>query len=47
MAEKSYADQAWYMYASIPVVAGIVGFVTNWLAIKMTFLPIGEPPVCW
>ena len=27
-------------YASIPVVAGIVGWVTNWVAIKLTFWPL-------
>lgn len=26
--------------ASIPLIAGIVGFITNWLAIKLTFYPI-------
>ena len=33
--------------ASIPVIAGLVGIVTNWLAIKLTFYPIkfvGIPP---
>jgi uncharacterized membrane protein YheB (UPF0754 family) len=33
--------------ASIPIIAGLVGFVTNWLAIKLTFYPInfyGIPP---
>ena len=25
---------------SIPIIAGIVGFITNWLAIKLTFYPI-------
>lgn len=36
-----------WKYASIPVVAGIVGWLTNWLAIRMTFYPlepIGRPP---
>lgn len=27
-------------YASIPVVAGLVGWVTNWVAIKLTFWPL-------
>jgi uncharacterized membrane protein YheB (UPF0754 family) len=34
--------------ASIPVIAGLVGFITNWLAIKLTFYPIkfwGIPPL--
>ena len=34
-------------YLSIPVVAGIVGWSTNWVAIKMLFhplRPIGKPP---
>jgi len=27
-------------YISIPIVAGLVGFITNWLAIKLTFYPL-------
>ena len=27
-------------YLSIPVIAGLVGIITNWLAIKLTFFPI-------
>uniref|UniRef100_A0A7S3PNH8 DUF445 domain-containing protein n=1 Tax=Aplanochytrium stocchinoi TaxID=215587 RepID=A0A7S3PNH8_9STRA len=27
-------------YASIPIISGIVGFVTNWIALKMTFFPV-------
>jgi len=33
---------------SIPVIAGLVGIITNWLAIKLTFYPIkfwGVPPI--
>lgn len=36
-----------WAYLSIPVVAGIVGWGTNWIAIQMTFYPIqflGIPP---
>ncbi|MEM6456256.1 MAG: hypothetical protein AAF772_14260 [Acidobacteriota bacterium] len=36
-----------WRYASIPVVAGLVGWWTNWVAIKLTFAPlefIGIPP---
>jgi uncharacterized membrane protein YheB (UPF0754 family) len=29
-----------WRYASIPVIAGIIGYVTNWLAVRMTFRPI-------
>lgn len=35
-------------YASIPVVAGIVGWITNWVAIKLSFYPlefVGVRPV--
>lgn len=34
-------------YLSIPIIAAVIGWVTNWLAIKMTFYPIeffGWPP---
>lgn len=37
----------WWKYATIPVIAGIIGYGTNWVAVKMTFLPlefIGIPP---
>ncbi|MDY7094937.1 MAG: hypothetical protein SX243_18340 [Acidobacteriota bacterium] len=36
-----------WKYVSIPFVAAIVGWATNWVAIKMTFLPlepVGKPP---
>jgi uncharacterized membrane protein YheB (UPF0754 family) len=36
-----------WKYASIPFVAALVGWVTNWMAIKLTFYPvhfIGIPP---
>lgn len=29
-----------WQYLSIPVIAAMIGWVTNWLAIKMTFLPL-------
>mmetsp|Transcript_16080 Transcript_16080/g.18809 ORF Transcript_16080/g.18809 Transcript_16080/m.18809 type:complete len:481 (+) Transcript_16080:279-1721(+) len=29
-----------FAYASIPFVSGFVGFITNWLALKMTFYPV-------
>jgi uncharacterized membrane protein YheB (UPF0754 family) len=38
---------AFIAYASIPVTCGFIGWVTNWLALKMTFYPlrfIGIPP---
>ena len=41
------ADPEFWKYASIPVVAGIVGWLTNWVAVRMTFYPlepIGRPP---
>ena len=37
----------WWKFASIPIVAGLVGWSTNWAAIKLTFLPLdflGIPP---
>lgn len=36
-----------FAYLSIPVVAGLVGWITNWLAIQLTFYPLeyrGIPP---
>ena len=29
-----------WKHVSIPFVAGIVGWATNWVAIKLTFLPL-------
>jgi hypothetical protein len=40
-------DVEWLRYASIPVIAGLIGYGTNWLAVKMTFAPLeflGIPP---
>ena len=37
-----------WKYVSIPVIAGLIGWSTNWLAIKLTFLPlefVGIPPL--
>ncbi len=37
-----------WKYISIPVIAGLIGWSTNWLAIKLTFLPlefVGIPPL--
>ena len=49
MFEAAWADfQAnMWLYLSMPVTSGIVGFVTNVIAIKMMFLPLeffGKPP---
>ena len=33
-------DYAWWQYATIPPISGIVGYLTNVLALKMTFYPI-------
>ena len=35
-----------WQYLSIPVIAALIGWSTNWLAIKMTFYPLevlGQP----
>ena len=40
-------DPAFWRYASIPLVAALVGWFTNWIAIQLTFYPvrfIGIPP---
>lgn len=37
-----------WQYLSIPVIAALIGWTTNWLAIKMTFFPlefVGKPPL--
>ncbi len=42
------ADPEFWKHASIPVVAGLVGWFTNWVAIVMTFHPlrrVGRPPL--
>jgi uncharacterized membrane protein YheB (UPF0754 family) len=41
------AAAAWWKYATIPVIAGLIGWGTNWLAVRMTFWPLefrGIPP---
>jgi uncharacterized membrane protein YheB (UPF0754 family) len=41
-------DPEFWKHASIPVVAGLVGWFTNWVAIQMTFRPlhrVGWPPL--
>lgn len=42
-----WRNPEFWKYVSIPFVAGLVGWLTNWVAIKMTFYPvepIGWPP---
>lgn len=37
-----------WQYLSIPIIAALIGWTTNWLAIKMTFYPLefmGKPPL--
>ncbi|HRP68488.1 MAG TPA: DUF445 family protein [Turneriella sp.] len=41
------AHKEWFVYASMPVTSAFVGWLTNWVAIKMTFYPLkfwGIPP---
>ena len=33
-------DSSWIKYASLPILAAIVGWATNWLAVKLTFYPL-------
>ncbi len=45
-----WTDPLLWKYASIPFVAGFVGWATNWVAVKMTFLPtefVGRRPFGW
>ncbi|WP_203143020.1 DUF445 domain-containing protein [Marinobacter mangrovi] len=47
MSELLHSTEFW-QYLSIPVIAALIGWVTNWLAIKMTFYPlefIGVRPI--
>lgn len=40
----------WYVYASIPVMAAVIGYVTKLVAIRMMFLPldyVGRKPFGW
>lgn len=39
------ADSPWWVFVLIPLVSGIVGWGTNWLALKMTFYPLEFWPV--
>jgi uncharacterized membrane protein YheB (UPF0754 family) len=42
-----FSHPDFWKYASIPVVAGVVGWLTNWIAVLMTFHPlefVGLPP---
>ncbi|MGP4845550.1 DUF445 domain-containing protein [Marinobacter sp. 1Y8] len=47
MTELLHQAEFW-QYLSIPVIAALIGWITNWLAIKMTFYPlnfIGIKPI--
>lgn len=47
MLEQTLYNIEFWKFASIPVVAALVGWSTNWVAIKMLFYPvdpIGKPP---
>lgn len=40
MVEQALQHPDFWKYASIPFVAALVGWSTNWVAVKLTFLPI-------
>ncbi|WP_417513068.1 hypothetical protein [Marinobacter sp.] len=43
-----FSNPEFWQYLSIPVIAALIGWTTNWLAIKMTFFPlefVGKPPL--
>ena len=45
----SFIEQHW-QYLTIPLVSGLVGFATNWLAVKMMMGPVefrGVGPIGW
>lgn len=40
----------WYIYVAIPLITAVIGYVTNWAAIKMIFWPehfVGIGPLGW
>lgn len=39
------SDTAWYIYGAIPIISGLVGYGTNWIALKMTFYPLEFWPI--
>ena len=42
-----FEDLQWLKYATVPIIAGVIGYVTNWVAVRMTFRPldfVGIPP---
>lgn len=42
------SNPEFWQYLSIPVIAALIGWGTNWLAVKMTFYPlefVGKPPL--
>lgn len=48
MLENMLAHPDFWKYVSIPIGSGVIGFVTNWLAVQMTFYPkefIGIRPI--
>ena len=38
------ADDEFYLYLIMPIMSGIIGWGTNWLALKMTFYPLEFQP---
>src|SRR5690554_8003165 len=43
-----FSNPEFWQYLSIPIIAALIGWITNWLAIKMTFFPlefVGKPPL--
>ncbi|HMY10938.1 MAG TPA: DUF445 domain-containing protein, partial [Turneriella sp.] len=47
MSEWIHAHKELLVYLSMPITSAFVGWLTNWIAIKMTFYPLnfwGIPP---
>jgi uncharacterized membrane protein YheB (UPF0754 family) len=40
MLESMFSHPDFWKYVSIPVLAGVIGWVTNWMAVQMTFYPL-------
>ena len=40
MLESWFSHPDFWKYVSLPFVAGTVGWITNWMAVQMTFYPL-------
>ena len=45
MLDSIFSHPDFWKYFSIPFIAGVVGWTTNWMAVQMTFYPIKMWPL--